>query len=255
MDREEREKIAMKRLAKFGLLPCLLLLAAGLSSSATAASGRNKYPPQGRKPASKQPSGPGNQSKPPAPSNQKNGQKGNQNPGPKPNTGQGPNPGGNPPGNGRAGAGMPPKFIDQLRGMDPDQQERFMMNNQRFQNMPPQQQAQIRKSLQNWNSLSPEQRSVIRARETAIEQMTPQEQQYVHQQLQPAWRDMPAPQKKFMQQHLHELYGMSTPEAQAKLNDPAFTRGMTPEEQKMLPYLYRMRVGAAPEPPPGPPEY
>ena len=58
-----------------------------------------------------------------------------------------------------------------------------------------------------------------------------------------------------MLQHLHQLYGMSAPEAQAKLSDPAFLQGMSPEQQKMLPYLYRMRAGAAPEPPKGPPEY
>jgi hypothetical protein len=93
-----------------------------------------------------------------------------------------------------------------------------------------------------------------RQRETALEQMTPQERQFVQQQVQPSWRDMSPEQRKPMLQHLRQLYGMSTPEAQAKLSDPAFMQGMNPEQQKMLPYLYRLRVGAAPEPPPGPPE-
>jgi hypothetical protein len=137
--------------------------------------------------------------------------------------------------------------------MTPEQQERFMRNNERFRNMPPERQAQIRKNLQNWNSLTPAQRSVMRTRETAFEQMNPQERQYVQQEMRPAWRDMVPGQRRFMLLHLHELYGMSEPEARAKLGDPAFMQGMTAEQQKMLPYLYRLRVGMVPEPA-GPPE-
>jgi hypothetical protein len=149
---------------------------------------------------------------------------------------------------------LPPKFVEKLQDMSPEQQERFMKNNERFKNMPPERQAQIRQNLQRWNSLSPEQRTAMRIQETEFEKMTPQEQQFVRQQVQPAWRGMAPNQKRFMLQHLHQLYGMSEPEAQAKINDPAFLQGMSLEQQRMLPYLYRLRVGVAPEPPQGPPE-
>ena len=223
------------------MLLAILLLTAGLSLPASALSGTGKHPWQGGKSASKSTNNSSNQRKPPA-NGGNNGQKGNQAGGEKSE------------GNGRAGAGLPPKFVEKLQDMTPEQQERFMKNNERFQNMPPKQQEQVRQNLQRWNSLSPEQRGIIRARQAAIEQMTPQERQYVHQVVQPTWRDMPQPQRRFMMQHLHELYGMSGPEAEAKLNDPEFLHGMTPEQQKMMPYLYRMRVGAAPEPQ-GQPEY
>ncbi len=223
----------MKRLTQFGVWLSLLLLACGLSLPTAAKGGARKQPGQANKTGSKPPANDGKNKNANAPS-ENTGEKGNHG------------------GNGRAG--LPPKFVEKLQDMPPEQQERFMRNNERFRNMTPQQQAQIRQRLQHWNSLTPEQRSIMRTREVALEQMTPQERQYVQQEALPAWRNMAPDQRRFMQQHLNQLYGMSTPEAQAKFSDPAFIRGMNPEQQKMLPYLYRLRVGAAPEPPPGPPE-
>ncbi|MFZ0820398.1 MAG: DUF3106 domain-containing protein [Candidatus Acidiferrales bacterium] len=235
----------MKRFTQFGVWLGLLLLAVGFSLPAAAKGTAHKQPGQGNKGSAKPPNNSGNQTKPPA-----NDQKNKNNNSTKENNEQK----GTPAGNGRGGLALPPKFVEHLQDMSPEQQERFMKNNERFKNMSPERQAQIRQRLQHWNSLTPEQRTMWRQREEALEQMSPQEQQFVRQQVMPAWRDMVPAQRRFMQQHLNQLYGLSTPEARAKLSDPAFLQGMSPEQQRMLPYLYRLRVGAAPEPPPGPPE-
>jgi len=235
----------MKRFTQFGAWIGVLLLSIGFSLQAEAKGAARKKPLQSNRTSPMPPGNGGNQSKPPA-----NGGKNK--------SGNSANAGaeqkGNPAANGRGGLGLPPKFVERLQEMSPEEQERFMRNNIKFQNMPPERQAQIRRTLQRWNSLAPETRTMLRQREAAMEQMSPQEQRYVQQELKPAWRDMAPVQRRFMLQHLHQLYGMSTPEAEAKLSDPAFTQGMNPEQQKMLPYLYRLRIGAAPEPPQGPPE-
>jgi hypothetical protein len=224
----------MKRFTQLGVCLSLLLLAMVFSMPAAARGRAVKNSHQSNK-NNKPPANEG-KNKNPNPPNGNNAPKGNQ------------------PGNGRGGANLPPKFVEKMQDMSPDQQEKFMQNNERFRNMSPQQQAQIRQRLQHWNSLSPEQRVMWRQREAALEQMTPQERQFVQQQVQPAWRDMSPEQRRPMLLHLRQLYGMSAPEAQAKLSDPAFMQGISPDQQRMLPYLYRLRVGAAPEPPPGPPE-
>ncbi len=235
----------MKRFTQFGVWLGMLLLATGLSLPAAANGGVREKFSQAEKSSPMPPNNSGNQTKSSANEGKnKNPDSANENSGPK----------GNQPGNGRAGLGLPPKFVERLEEMPPDQQERFMKNNERFRNMPPERQAQIRRTLQRWNNLSPETRAMMRQRLAALEQMSPQEQRYVQQEIKPAWRNMPPNQRRFMQQHLNQLYGMSAPEAQTKLSDPAFLQGMTPEQQRMLPYLYRLHVGAAPEPPPGPPE-
>src|SRR5580700_6315692 len=53
---------------------------------------------------------------------------------------------------------MPPAWVDRLRQMTPQQQERFFNNNERFRELPPERQAQIRQQMQRWNNLPPAQR-------------------------------------------------------------------------------------------------
>lgn len=64
--------------------------------------------------------------------------------------------------NGRGLVGLPPKWVQNLRDMPPEEQEKFMQNNERFQSLPPWRQQQIRQNLQKWNSLSLEQQDRIR---------------------------------------------------------------------------------------------
>lgn len=159
------------------------------------------------------------------------------------------------PGNGRQAFNVPPKFVEHLQDMSPEQQERFMANNERFRNMTPQRQAQIRRNLQHWNSLTPEQRIMLRQRQAAMAQMTPQELQYVNQQLKPLWQNMAPARRLVVLRHVRQLDGLTDSERDAKLRDPAFAQGLTPEEQEMIPFLHRLRVGTAPEPPPAPVDY
>src|SRR5579872_4615378 len=84
-----------------------------------------------------------------------------------------------PGGDGRALAGLPPKWTEKLQDMSPGEQDRFMHNNERFKSLPPKQQAQIRQRLQQWNRLLPDEREVMRDREQAWERMSPEQRQYV----------------------------------------------------------------------------
>jgi hypothetical protein len=72
----------------------------------------------------------------------------------------------------RGVAGLPPKWVENLREMPPEQQERFLQNNRAFQNLPPERQTQVRKNLENWNKLSPAERDEIRDREQILERMS-----------------------------------------------------------------------------------
>lgn len=141
--------------------------------------------------------------------------------------------------------GLPPKFIENLREMSPEQQERFLSNNQRFQNMNPQQQARIRENLKDWNNRTPQERMLLREREKVWEQMTPDERQFVSQGL----RNLPPGRRIVVMRHLNQLNGLTDEEREAKLADPTFNKNLTPQERQLMPYLSRLRVGAMPEPP------
>jgi len=136
--------------------------------------------------------------------------------------------------NARGLEGLPPKWVDNMRDMPPEQQERFMQNNERFQSLPPERQAQIRNNLQKWNSLSPDQREAIRGRERALEQMSPEQRQYVQNTLLPKWQSMPQDRRQAVNRHLAALRNMTPAEQQAALNNPRFMQGLSPDEQSMV---------------------
>jgi len=144
---------------------------------------------------------------------------------------------------------LPPKAIERLQDMSPQRQEQFFRNNQRFQNLPPDQQAQIRQRLEAWNRLTPEQQQALRERQNIWEQMTPEQQRNVRQSLLPRWQQMPPARRQALLQRLHSLRNMSETERQTKLNDPAFTEGLNPEDREMLGQLAHLHVGMAPDPP------
>ena len=148
--------------------------------------------------------------------------------------------------NARGMAGLPPKWVEKLQGMAPEEQRRFLENNQQFHNLPPQRQAQIRKNLENWNRLSPAERSAVRDRERIWERMSPEQRQYVKNVLLPRWQQLPPERKQLINGRLRALQGMSPPERQAALDDRRFMRGLSPDEQSVLRSLNSLRNRPAP---------
>ena len=141
----------------------------------------------------------------------------------------------------RALAGLPPKWLEQLQDMTPEEQERFLQNNQRFQALPAARQEQIRRNLEKWNSLTPEQRQAARQRERALERMSPQQRQYVRDSLLPRWQQLPPARRQVIRNRLRLLQRMTPAERSAVLADPRFMRGLSPEEQSVLRDLNALR--------------
>jgi hypothetical protein len=143
--------------------------------------------------------------------------------------------------NERALEGLPPKWVESMRDMSPEEQERFMQNNERFRNLPPQRQEQIRQNLQRWNNLTPEQKQAARDGETALERMTPEQRQYVRNTLLPKWQSMPQDRRQAINRHLAMLRNMGPATQEAALNDPRFMQGLSADEQSMLRDLNSLR--------------
>ncbi len=193
--------------AKIALAVCLMLLTGLAAQSAYAQNGRRLQVWRERAEAKREANA--------------NGQKG------KPNV--------------RAMEGLPPKWVGQLRDMPPDDQQRFMQNNEQFQHLPPQRQDQIRRNLQRWNNLSPEQKQRARQAEAALERMTPEQRQYVRNTLLPKWQAMPQERRQAINRHLAMLRNMNPATQESALNDPRFTQGLSPDEQSMLRELNSLR--------------
>ena len=143
--------------------------------------------------------------------------------------------------NARAMEGLPSKWGERLRDMSPEEQQRFMQNNEQFQHLRPERQDQIRRNLQRWNNLSPEQKQRAREAEAALERMTPEQRQYVRDTLLPKWQAMPLGRRHVLNHHLAMLRNMSPATQQAALDDPRFMEGLSPDEQSMLRELNSLR--------------
>lgn len=144
-------------------------------------------------------------------------------------------------GDGRGLAGLPPKWIDKLRDMSPEEQERFLRNFRRFQKLPPQRQEQILRYLQKWNNLSPTEKNAMRDREMLWERMSPEQKKYVQNDLVPKWQAMAPERRQLINGRLHVLQGMTPQQQQEALKDPRFLQGLSGEEQSMLREVYALR--------------
>jgi hypothetical protein len=148
--------------------------------------------------------------------------------------------------NERAMEGLPPKWVDRVRDMPPDQQRQFLENTAQFQKLPPERQQQVLQNLDKWNRLSPEEKDAVREREQLLENLPPERREYVRNVLLPKWQALPQPRRQAINRHLAMLGKMSPATQEAALNDPRFVGGLSPDEQGMLRDLNSLRnPGAA----------
>jgi len=144
----------------------------------------------------------------------------------------------------RAGrARIPRNWMQRLRNMPPEQQERFLENNRRFRNLPPDRQAQIRARLKQWDSLTPEQKRILIRRARIFESMSPRERREVRQVILPEWRQLPPARRKVLVGRLRQLQGLNDSQREERLKDPRFVRGLSPRERALLKKISELKVG------------
>jgi hypothetical protein len=130
--------------------------------------------------------------------------------------------------------GLPPKWVENLRDMSPEDRDHFMQNNQAFQNLPPERKRQVIGNLQKWDAMPPEQKERIRATERMLEQATPEQREHFQNDIVPRLEQMPPPRRQRVIGHWRRLQAMSPEEQQAALHDPAFLGNLSPDEQSIV---------------------
>jgi hypothetical protein len=149
--------------------------------------------------------------------------------------------GGNGQPNARGMAGLPPKWVENLREKSPAEQERFMRNNETFQNLPPWRQQQVRQNLQKYNNLTDQQKAALHRAEDNWQRLPPEDRKKVRDELLPKWQEMSKDRRQVINNHLHTLQGMSAADREKALNDPKFMQGLNPDEQSMVKSLSTLR--------------
>jgi len=140
---------------------------------------------------------------------------------------------------------LPARWLERMREMPPEEQQRILSNNRRFREMSPEQQEEIRRRLQHWNSLTPQQRRAIVDRERIWREMTPEQRRRVRQEIFPRWEQLPPDRRQTILRRLHALQSLSESERAARLSDERFLAGLNGEDRELLRELARLRVGPA----------
>lgn len=140
-------------------------------------------------------------------------------------------------------AGLPPQWVEQLQGMRPAEQDRFLKNNARFRSLPPQRQAEIRRLVRSWNNLPLEQRQALLERQQIWEQLPQDQRRQVRESLLPRWRTLPVARRQIILGKLRELRGLDSAQRSAKLSDEGFLGSLNADERQMLRDLSSLGVG------------
>lgn len=124
----------------------------------------------------------------------------------------------------------PPNAQDRLRNMSPQERNRLVENQRKFNQLPPQKQQDMRRAAANWQQLTPEQRNHLR------------------NEVLPKWQQLPADRQRAIQQRLGVLQNMPESARNRHLSDPNFTHGMSEDDRQMLRDLSHEHVGAPDQP-------
>jgi hypothetical protein len=117
------------------------------------------------------------------------------------------------------------------------------------QHLSPEDRQRVLQNEQRFRQLSPQQQQDMRDRQRVWQQMTPQQRDHIKNEVLPSWRTLPPQRKKAIEQRLGVLQNMPEYARNQHLNDPNFTRGMSPEDRATLRDLSHVHVGGAPDPP------
>src|ERR1700730_1540612 len=124
----------------------------------------------------------------------------------------------------------PPNVQERLRNMSPQERNRLVENQRKFNQLPPQKQQDMKRAAENWR------------------RMTPEQQSHIRNDVLPKWQQLPADRQRAIQQRLGVLQNMPESARNRHLNDPNFTRGMSEDDRQMLRDLSHEHVGAPDQP-------
>jgi Protein of unknown function (DUF3106) len=126
-----------------------------------------------------------------------------------------------------------PGFLEHLRELPPEEQEKVLKNNARFRQLPPQLQQRIRENLSRWNSLTPEQRDMMRQREKIVQSL-PVEQRDQLRQIFPRYRQLPADRRQAVMNAFLQMRDMPAAEREKFLASADTQQRFSPEERDIL---------------------
>lgn len=126
-----------------------------------------------------------------------------------------------------------PGFMERLRDLPPEEQERVLSNDERFRSLPPERQARVRENLRRWNALRPEQKELIRERQRIFASLTPAQRQEARA-LSGEWRDLPPERRRDLRQAFRRMRDLPPSEREKFLAGEEIKSRFSPQEIHLL---------------------
>ena len=105
------------------------------------------------------------------------------------------------PGLGR-GPMLPPPLMQQLKDLPPEEQEKVLQNNARFQELPKERQEELIERLHRWQALPPEQKEAVAERFVIFSGLTPERRQKAREIYRQHWSTLPPERRKALMEDL-----------------------------------------------------
>jgi hypothetical protein len=147
-------------------------------------------------------------------------------------------------------------LLERLRSLPPEQREKILENNPRFQQLPPDQQAKLIERVRQLPELTPEQRELIQQRFAIFNNLTPEQQQKARQIYDRRWSKIEPARRRALLQEFRRLRALPESERAQLLQGPEMQNRFSSDERDLLSQLISLsdRPQRPPEDNPAPPE-
>ena len=133
--------------------------------------------------------------------------------------------------------GPPPALLQRLKNLTPEQRERVLENNRRFQQLPPERQDQLRNRLRQLQELTPEQREMIEQRFAIFNNLTAKQQEKAREIYEDRWRELPLDRRRALLQEFRHLRRMEPGKRRQRLESQELQDQFNQQERDVLAQL------------------
>lgn len=130
----------------------------------------------------------------------------------------------------------PAALLERLKNLPPEERERVLENNRRFQQLPPARQEQLRERLRQLQELSPEQRELVEQRFAIFNNLTPRQQEKARR-IYERWRQMPPERRRALLGEFRRLREMAPSDRQQRLESEELQSQFDSDERDVLQQL------------------
>jgi Protein of unknown function (DUF3106) len=133
---------------------------------------------------------------------------------------------------------LPPGvLLERLRSLPPDQREKVLENNLRFQQLPADQQEKLRERVRQLPELSPEQRELIQQRFAIFNNLTPAQQEKAREIYERRWSKLEPARRRALLQEFRRLRALPEAERKQRLESPELQNQFSSDERDLLAQL------------------